>query len=97
MAKKHDENKDLRSISRVARIDYSNKTIQASKSAIIGIHMWGKIDYLTHHCGWMFFWNNSAGTGGYVGSSDDSNKKSYREMKKANKVPKLTDKSKKRK
>lgn len=92
---KHDENKCLRSISRVAKIDFSNKTIQASKSAIIGIHMWGKIDYLTHYFRWHFYWNNSAGTGGYYKSSSDDAKKNYREMKKANKAPKLTDKSKK--
>lgn len=58
MAKKHDENKDLRSISRIARINYGSKTIQAAKTDIIGIHMWGKIDYLTHYCGWHFVWNN---------------------------------------
>lgn len=95
MAKKHDENKDLRSVSRVARINFGDKTIQAAKSATIGIHMWGKIDYLTKYCGWHFYWNNGAGTGGYNISSDDSNKKNYREMKKANKTPKLTDKTKK--
>ena len=97
MAKKHDENKDLRSISRVARIDYGTKTILVSKTAIIGIHMWGKIDYLINHCGWYFLWSNKAGTGGYIGSSDDSSKKNYREMKKASKAPKLTNKTKKRK
>lgn len=96
--KKHDENKDLRSVSKVARINYSNKTIQASKTAIIGIHMWGKIDYLTKYCGWYFSWNNSAGIGGYIGSYDDSDKnKTYRELKKANKTPKLSDKTKKHK
>ena len=97
MSKNHYENKDLRSISRVARINYGSKTIQASKAAIIGIHMWGKIDYLIHYCGWHFVWNNKAGTGGYIGSSDDSNKKNYREIKKANKAPKLTNKTKKHK
>ena len=97
MAKKHDENKDLRSISRVARINYGGKIIYAAKTAIIGIHMWGNIDYLTHYCGSHFIWHNQAGTGGYIGSSDDSNKKTYRELKKASKAPKLTNKTKKRK
>ena len=97
MAKNHDENKDLRSISRVARVTYRSKTIQASKAAIIGIHMWGTTDHLIHYCGWHFVWNNKAGTGGYIGSSDDSNKKNYREIKKANKAPKLTNKTKKHK
>ena len=63
---KHDENKDLKSVARIAKIDYSNKTIQASKNANIGIHTWGRIDFLTHYCGWHFVWNNSVGVGGYV-------------------------------
>lgn len=95
MAKNHDENKDLRSVSRVAKINYGDKTIQASKSSTIGIHMWGRIDFLTHYCGWHFIWNNGAGVGGYINSSSDSTKKNYRETKKNNKLPKLTDKTKK--
>lgn len=90
---RHDENKDLRSVSRIAKVNLGNKTIQASKNANIGIHMWGKIDFLTKYCGWHFIWNNSAGVGGYS-YSDDSNK-SVREAKKAKKEPKLTDKTKK--
>ena len=58
MAKRHDENKCLRSFRRIGRIDFYNKTLQVSKSAIIGIHLWGKIDYLTKYCGWHFVWNN---------------------------------------
>ena len=87
----------MKSFGKVGKIDYSDKTLRASKSAIIGIRLRGKIDFLTHYCGWHFVWNNQAGTGGYIGSSDDSNKKNYREMKKANKAPKLTNKTKKRK
>ena len=59
MNKKHDENKDLRLISRVAKVDYSTKTIQAPKTAIIGIRSWGRIDFLERYCGWTFFWNNN--------------------------------------
>ena len=93
MAKKHDENKDLRSISRVARINYGSKTIQAAKTAIIGIHMWGKIDYLTHYCGWHFIWNNNASPV-YTQNSDDSNNNDI-VKKKQKKEHKLTDKTKK--
>ena len=28
------------------------KSLQVSKGAIIGIKTWGKIDFLTHYCGW---------------------------------------------
>ena len=92
MSKRHDENRDLRSFSRIGKVDYSNKTLQCSKNATIGIHLWGKIDFLTKYCGWFFMWNNSAGTGGYVGNDDSKTK---RELKKAKKEPKLTDKTKK--
>ena len=88
---KHDENKDLRCVARIAKINLGDKTIQASKSATIGIHMWGRIDFLTNYCGWHFIWNNSAGVGGY--SSSDV-KTSAREAKKAKKEPKLTNKRK---
>lgn len=57
---KHDENKDIRLLSRVARIDYPYKTIKAAKSATIGIRSWGRIDYLCNHRGWVFVWDNSA-------------------------------------
>lgn len=92
---KHDENKDLKSFSRIGKVDYSNKTLQCSKSATVGIHMWGKIDFLTRYCGWHFVWNNSAGVGGYT--SSDNSTKSAREVKKVKKEPKLTDKTKKTK
>lgn len=93
---KHDENKDLRLVSRIAKIDYSNKTIQAPKSAIIGIRTWGRIDYLAH-CGWIFIWNNTVHINSkFTSMNDDSNTKRKREAKKAAKENTLTDKRKKR-
>ena len=94
MSKKHDENRDLRSFSRVGKVDYSNKTLQCSKNATIGIHLWGKIDFLTKYCGWHFMWNNSVGVGGYT--SDDNSSKP-KEVKKPKREPKITDKTKKSK
>ena len=87
MAKRHDENKCLRSFKRIGRVDMYDKTLQAPKNAVIGIHLWGKIDYLTKYCGWHFIWNNSA-IPVYVQSSDDFKKKQKKEHK-------LTDKTKK--
>lgn len=57
---KHDENKDLRLIGRIAKVNFADKTIQAPKTATIGIHMWGKIDFLRNYCGWHFIWKNDA-------------------------------------
>lgn len=52
MAKRHDESKDLQSFTRVGRVSSERKTLHVSKGAIVGIKMWGKIDYLTHYRGW---------------------------------------------
>lgn len=92
---KHDENKDLKSFSRIGKVSPGDKTLRASKNATIGIHMWGKIDFLTKYCGWHFIWDNNAGVG--VNKSDDSNNNSARTAKKAKKEHQLTDKTKKSK
>lgn len=97
MSKKHDENKDIRLISRIAKLDYINKTIQAPKSAIIGNTTWGRIDFLTHYCGWTFVWNNDIIISGRNSSDNDNVKKRKREAKKLAKETSLSNKTKKRK
>ena len=94
MSKNHDENKDIRLVSRIAKIDYSNKTIQAPKSAIIGNKTWGRIDYLTHYCGWTFIWNNNVSVRSYNVNNDDNDVKRKREAKKASKEKTLNKKKK---
>ena len=47
----YDENKVLRSVSRVARVE--GKHIILKPGAIIGIHMWGKLDYLANYRGYF--------------------------------------------
>lgn len=94
MAKKHDENKDLRLVSRIAKIDYSNKTIQAPKSAIIGNKTWGRIDFLTKYCGWYFIWNNDVQIRISRNSDDNTAAKRKREAKRAAKEQSLTNKKK---
>ena len=91
---KHDENKDLRSFSHIGKVSPGDKTLRASKNATIGIHMWGKIDFLTKYCGWFLVWDNSAGVG--MSKSDD-NTNSALTAKKAKKEHQLTDKTKKSK
>uniref|UniRef100_A0AAU8MG93 Uncharacterized protein n=1 Tax=Geladintestivirus 6 TaxID=3233138 RepID=A0AAU8MG93_9CAUD len=96
MAKKHDENKDLRCVSRVGKINYSDKTLRVSKNATIGIHMWGRIDFLTHYCGWIFIWDNTAGVGGYYdGETRTERVKNLANSRKVSKEHSLTDKTKK--
>lgn len=97
MSKKHDENKDIRLIGRIAKLDYINKTIQAPKSAIIGNTTWGRIDFLTHYCGWTFVWNNDIIISGRNFSDNDNAKKRKREAKKLAKEASLSNKTKKSK
>lgn len=91
---KHDENKCLKSFSRIGKVNPSDKTLRVSKNATIGIHMWGKIDFLTKYRGWFLVWDNNAGVG--MPKSDD-NDNSARNAKKAKKEHQLTDKTKKSK
>ena len=81
---KHDENKDLRSFSRIGKVSPGDKTLRASKNATIGIHMWGKIDFLTKYCGWFLVWDNSAGVG-MTKSDDNTNSTYYKDKKKSKK------------
>lgn len=95
MKKIHDENKDLRLVSRIAKIDYSNKSIQAPKNSVIGIRTWGRIDYLTHYCGWVFIWNNNVSVKIYNNDTNNSDvTKRKREAKKAAKEQTLNNKKK---
>lgn len=49
---KHDEAKDVRLLSRVAKINQSTKTINIPNNIPIGNKRWGRIDFLTHYCGY---------------------------------------------
>lgn len=91
---KHDENKDLRLLSRIAKINTSNKTIQVAKTTPLGIRVLGRIDYLTHHCGWTLIYNNSIVAKSKNDSSDDKST-SKRELKKSKKEHPLTNKTRK--
>lgn len=53
MTKKHDERKDLNCVSRVAEIN-GNRIIVPT-DAVIGIHTWGRIDFLIHYCGYILY------------------------------------------
>lgn len=57
MAKKHDEKKDVRIVSRIAKIDGNHIIIPTN--AVIGIHTWGRIDFLVHYCGYVLNRSNN--------------------------------------
>lgn len=47
---RHDENKDVRLVSRKANVNIGTKTITISHNDIIGIRTWARIDFLVHYC-----------------------------------------------
>ena len=89
MAKKHDERKDLKCVSEVAEINGNHIIIPTD--TVIGIHMWGRIDFLVHYCGYML---NRSNNGKASNLNFEDATVSAREAKKIKKEHKLTNKKK---
>lgn len=89
MAKKHDERKDLKCVSRVAEIN-GNRII-VPIVAVIGIHTWGRIDFLIHYCGYILYRTKNVKASNL--NFEDASV-SAREAKKIKKEHKLTNKKK---
>lgn len=89
MAKKHDERKDLKCVSQVAEIN-GNRII-VPIDAVIGIHTWGRIDFLIHYCGYILYRAKNVKASNL--NFEDASV-SAREAKKIKKEHKLTNKKK---
>ena len=89
MAKKHDEKKDLKCVSRVAEINGNHIIIPTN--AVIGIHTWGRIDFLVHYCGYVLNRSNNVKASNL--NFEDATV-SAREAKKIKKEHKLSNKKK---
>lgn len=89
MAKKHDERKDLKCVSRVANIN-GNRIIVPT-DVVIGIHTWGRIDFLVHYCGYILYRAKNVKASNL--NFEDASV-SAREAKKIKKEHKLTNKKK---
>ena len=89
MAKKHDEKKDLKCVSKVAEINGNH--IIVPTDSIIGIHTWGRIDFLVHYCGYVLNRSNNVKASNL--NFEDATV-SAREAKKIKKEHKLTNKKK---
>ena len=87
--KKHDEKKDLKCVSKVAEIN-GNRIIIPTNT-VIGIHMWGRIDFLVHYCGYIL--NRSKNVKASNLKFEDV-EVSAREAKKIKKEHKLSNKKK---
>lgn len=90
MAKKHDERKDLKCVSRIAKIDGNRIIIPIN--AVIGIRTWGRIDFLVHYCGYVI--NHGSNTIKPSNLKFEDAAVSAREAKKIKKEHKLTNKKK---
>lgn len=89
MAKKHDERKDLKCVSKVAEIN--GNSIVIPTDAVIGIHTWGRIDFLVHYCGYILNRGKNVKASNF--NFEDATV-SAREAKKIKKEHKLTNKKK---
>ena len=89
MAKKHDERKDLKCVSKVAGINGNRIIIPTD--AVIGIHTWGRIDFLIHYCGYILYRAKNVKASNL--NFEDATV-SAREAKKIKKEHKLTNKKK---
>lgn len=89
MTKKHDERKDLKCVSKVAEINGNHIVIPTD--AVIGIHTWGRIDFLVHYCGYIL--NRGKNVKASNLNFEDATV-STREAKKIKKEHKLTNKKK---
>lgn len=90
MAKKHDEKKDLKCVSKVAEINGNHIIIPTN--SIIGIHTWGRIDFLVHYCGYVL--NRGSNTIKPSNLNFEDAEISAREAKKIKKEHKFSNKKK---
>lgn len=89
MTKKHDEKKDLKCVSKVAEINGNRIIIPTD--AVIGIHTWGRIDFLIHYCGYILYRAKNVKASNL---NFEDVTVSAREAKKIKKEHKLTNKKK---
>lgn len=93
--KKHDEKKDLKCVSRVAEINGNH--IIVPTNAVIGIHTWGRIDFLVNHCGYILNYGKNVKASNLKFEDAEINTiltDSIREAKKIKKEHKLSNKKK---
>lgn len=90
---KHEENVDVRRVSRVAKIDTRMKVIQLNKIDQVGIKTWGRIDYLCNVHGYRIVKSGVVATD----IVDTDVKKHNREMKKEAKASKANNNMAKKK
>ncbi len=89
---KHEENVDVKRVSKIAKIDTHNKLIQLNKSDKIGRKTWGRIDYLCNILGYRLIKSGIVLSDKFA---DGDVKKHNREVKKQAKADKANNNMKK--
>lgn len=82
----HDENKDVRLLSKIARINQGNKSIIIRRDQVIGNKRWGRIDFLCHYCGYHLVREDGAVAN--ISVNDDRNDKRKKDELKKKKLNK---------
>lgn len=90
---KHEENVDVKRVSRIAKIDTHNKLIQLNKSNDISIKTWGRIDYLCNILGYRLIKSGIVVSDKFNDGADV--KQHNREVKKQAKADKVNNNMKK--
>lgn len=80
----HDENKDVRLLSKIARINQGNKSIIIRRDQVIGNKRWGRIDFLCHYCGYHLVREDGV-VATVIVEGDNKRKKKEESKKKSNK------------
>lgn len=81
---KHDENKDVRLISRIAKVNPIDKTIRMSKGQSVGIRTLGRLDFLTHYCGYVIVYDGTVSVKSNVVKDESNSDKTYKKQVKQN-------------
>ena len=82
----HDENKDVRLLSKIAKINQGNKSIIIRRDQVIGNKRWGRIDFLCHYCGYHLVREDGVIVNNAVNDDrKDKRKKDELKKKKSNK------------
>lgn len=82
----HDENKDVRLLSKIAKINQGTKSIIIRRDQMIGNKRWGRIDFLCHYCGYHLVREDGVVANISVNDDrEDKRKKDELKKKKSNK------------
>jgi hypothetical protein len=82
MKKHYDERSVLISLARNnVKVEFADKRIIIGNSQSIGIHTWGKIDFLVHYCGYIWLREPSIKVQALIAQDEKTTKAAKKEAK----------------